>query len=117
MKTFSIHNAVCSDHFWPEDLDRDGFRVVLRKGVVPVLYLDKPKPEINRDRKRKTPARKMPTVSSKYIMISNDECFKKSRTKRRKYHSGNDIGATGPQLQYDEDGNLSWFRLVVRLLI
>lgn len=37
--------AVCSDHFRTQDLDKDGFRTVLKKGAVPCLYLDKPKPK------------------------------------------------------------------------
>lgn len=45
MKNISIHMVVCSDHFKSQDLDRDGFRSVLKKGALPCLYLDRPKPE------------------------------------------------------------------------
>lgn len=46
-KNPSIHMAVCSDHFRPQDLDRDGFRSVLKKDAVPCLYLDRPKMQIS----------------------------------------------------------------------
>lgn len=42
-KNPSIHMAVCSDHFREQDLDRDGFRTILKKGALPCLHLDKPK--------------------------------------------------------------------------
>lgn len=75
MKTFSIHNAVCSDHFRPFDMDRDGFRVVLKKGVVPSLYLDKPKPKSQSERDNfRVKCKKFvvkPTV--KYIYLNSDD--------------------------------------------
>lgn len=53
VKNVSIHMAVCSDHFQPKDLDKDGFRTILKRGAVPRLYLDKPKPRSSE--KLKTP--------------------------------------------------------------
>lgn len=105
MKSFSIHNAVCSVHFRQSDLDRDGFRVVLKKGAIPRLHLDKPKQDPEKNVLRST---------VKYILLDHQA---NEPQQRKQNYSGRETSESMPQtakkvVENNKSDNSSWFRYV-----
>lgn len=103
MKSFSIHNAVCSVHFRQSDLDRDGFRVVLKKGAMPRLHLDKPK---------QNPEKNILRSTVKYILLDNQANGQPQRNQNVSNYETDEskLQTAKNTSENNKSNNSSWFR-------